>query len=242
MIRTRSYRWLRDNDPCYRNDTVGFYALSRYADVLEASQQPLALQLGRGHDDRDARHPGDAPHDDLHGSARPRRAAQAREPGVHAARDQRSRAVRAHDCDRMPGAARRERRRRLRGGVLGDPAHERDHGAARSAGRRPQRPPALDGRDARPSRRAAVRPRSRDRGDGQDRRVLAGTARRQARAPRRRLRLQVVRSRDHRRRRRGEAAHRSRGDRLRVADRLRGDRDPHEAARQRGGALPPQSR
>src|SRR5204863_9418247 len=35
------YRELRDNAPCYRNEKVGFYALSRYQDVLEASQQPL---------------------------------------------------------------------------------------------------------------------------------------------------------------------------------------------------------
>lgn len=35
------YRWLRDNEPCYRNDKLGFYALSRYADVLDASQLPL---------------------------------------------------------------------------------------------------------------------------------------------------------------------------------------------------------
>ena len=42
------YRWLRDNDPCYRNDSVGFYALSRYADVLEASQQPLLYSSAEG--------------------------------------------------------------------------------------------------------------------------------------------------------------------------------------------------
>src|SRR3954452_12495587 len=43
-----TYRWLRDNDPCYRNDDVGFYALSRYADVLEASQQPLLYSSAEG--------------------------------------------------------------------------------------------------------------------------------------------------------------------------------------------------
>jgi cytochrome P450 len=42
------YRWLRDNAPCYRNDAVGFYALSRYADVLEASQQPLLYSSAEG--------------------------------------------------------------------------------------------------------------------------------------------------------------------------------------------------
>ena len=42
------YRWLRDNEPCYRNDRLGFYALSRYADVLEASQQPLLYSSAEG--------------------------------------------------------------------------------------------------------------------------------------------------------------------------------------------------
>src|SRR3954447_9443423 len=43
-----TYRWLRDNAPCYRNDAVGFYALSRYADVLAASQQPLLYSSAEG--------------------------------------------------------------------------------------------------------------------------------------------------------------------------------------------------
>src|SRR5258706_11918168 len=42
------YRWLRDDAPCYRNDEVGFYALSRYADVIEASQQPLLYSSAEG--------------------------------------------------------------------------------------------------------------------------------------------------------------------------------------------------
>jgi cytochrome P450 len=42
------YRSLRDNHPCYRNDEVGFFALSRYADVLEASQQPLLYSSAEG--------------------------------------------------------------------------------------------------------------------------------------------------------------------------------------------------
>jgi len=42
------YRALRDHDPCYRNDEVGFYALSRYADVLDASQQPLLYSSAEG--------------------------------------------------------------------------------------------------------------------------------------------------------------------------------------------------
>ena len=31
------YRWLRADEPCYLNEKQGWYALSRYADVLEAS-------------------------------------------------------------------------------------------------------------------------------------------------------------------------------------------------------------
>jgi cytochrome P450 len=42
------YRWLRDNAPCYRNEKVGFYALSRYADVVEASQHPLLYSSADG--------------------------------------------------------------------------------------------------------------------------------------------------------------------------------------------------
>ena len=43
-----TYRWLRDNEPCYRNENLGFYALSRYADVLDASQQPLLYSSADG--------------------------------------------------------------------------------------------------------------------------------------------------------------------------------------------------
>src|SRR5437660_10679858 len=42
------YRRLRDHDPCYRNEKLGFFALSRYADVLEASQQPLLYSSAEG--------------------------------------------------------------------------------------------------------------------------------------------------------------------------------------------------
>ncbi len=47
-IRIPTYRWLRDNEPCYRNEKLGFYALSRYADVLDASQQPLLYSSAEG--------------------------------------------------------------------------------------------------------------------------------------------------------------------------------------------------
>jgi cytochrome P450 len=42
------YRWLRDHAPCYRNEDQGWYALSRYADVHEASQQPLLYSSAEG--------------------------------------------------------------------------------------------------------------------------------------------------------------------------------------------------
>jgi cytochrome P450 len=42
------YRWLRDHAPCYRNERQGWYALSRYADVHEASQQPLLYSSAEG--------------------------------------------------------------------------------------------------------------------------------------------------------------------------------------------------
>jgi cytochrome P450 len=43
-----TYRWLRDNAPVYRNERLGFYALSRYADVLEGSQQPVLYSSAEG--------------------------------------------------------------------------------------------------------------------------------------------------------------------------------------------------
>src|SRR5262245_4423244 len=41
------YRWMRDHAPVYRNPD-GWYALSRYDDVLAASQQPLAFSSAKG--------------------------------------------------------------------------------------------------------------------------------------------------------------------------------------------------
>ncbi len=42
-----TYAWLRDHAPVYRS-ADGWYALSRYADVLEASQQPLLYSSAEG--------------------------------------------------------------------------------------------------------------------------------------------------------------------------------------------------
>jgi cytochrome P450 len=43
-----TYQWLRDNDPCYFNDQQGWYALSRYTDVMDASQLPLLYSSADG--------------------------------------------------------------------------------------------------------------------------------------------------------------------------------------------------
>src|SRR5581483_6969160 len=43
-----TYRRLRDEAPCYFNEAQDWYALSRYDDVLEASQQPLLYSSAEG--------------------------------------------------------------------------------------------------------------------------------------------------------------------------------------------------
>jgi cytochrome P450 len=42
------YRWLRDEAPVYHNEHVGFWALSRYDDVLAASVDPQTYLSGHG--------------------------------------------------------------------------------------------------------------------------------------------------------------------------------------------------
>ena len=42
------YRWLRDEAPCYHNADLDFYALTRYEDVVEASQQPRTYSSEEG--------------------------------------------------------------------------------------------------------------------------------------------------------------------------------------------------
>ena len=42
------YRWLREEAPCYYNEELDFFALSRYDDVLAASQQPLLFSSAEG--------------------------------------------------------------------------------------------------------------------------------------------------------------------------------------------------
>jgi cytochrome P450 len=42
------YRALRDESPCYYNADLDFYALTRYADVVDASQQPMLFSSAEG--------------------------------------------------------------------------------------------------------------------------------------------------------------------------------------------------
>jgi cytochrome P450 len=42
------YRRLRDEAPCFYNEALEFYALTRYADVVEASQQPARYSSAEG--------------------------------------------------------------------------------------------------------------------------------------------------------------------------------------------------
>ncbi len=78
------WRRLRDEQPVYRNDRHGFYALSRYADVEAAHRDPTTYSSAPRHRARDHDRAADAVgDDDLPRSARPHAAALAREPGVH---------------------------------------------------------------------------------------------------------------------------------------------------------------
>ena len=43
-----TWRWLRDESPLYRNDRLGFYALSRYDDVLDALLDWQTYSSARG--------------------------------------------------------------------------------------------------------------------------------------------------------------------------------------------------
>jgi len=42
------YRWLRDEAPVYRNDKIGFWALSRYDDCIEAHRDVATYTSTRG--------------------------------------------------------------------------------------------------------------------------------------------------------------------------------------------------
>ena len=42
------YRWLRDEAPVYHNEEIGFYALSRFDDVLAAHLDPATFVSGHG--------------------------------------------------------------------------------------------------------------------------------------------------------------------------------------------------
>ena len=106
-----TYRRLRDEAPCYHSERYGFWALSRYDDVVVAhrnwqtftSTKGITLdQLAR----RGHRLAGDGL-DHLHGPAGPRTAAPHGEPGVHAEGRRGPRAHGAHAHHEVPGPARR---------------------------------------------------------------------------------------------------------------------------------------
>ena len=202
-IRTRPTAGCATTRPATATTTVGFYALSRYADVLEASQQPLLYSSAEGTTIEMLDTHGAAAHDDLHGPARARRAPQAREPRVHAARDQRPRAVRA----RRPRSTCLDPLVEAGGGdfveefsailpmnvimeLLGVPAADRNqlrHWMDATLDRL-EEPPYI--------------PDHAIEAMGKTGEYWAVAARRQARASRRRLRLEAVRGGDGRRRRR----------------------------------------
>ena len=107
-IRSRVYRALRDEAPCYRNDELGFWALSRYDDVVAALHDPdtycsrfgITLEDGNPLPMMLTTDPPDA-----HGDA------AAREPGVHPATHRRARGRRSARSRRsyLDAIARRRR-------------------------------------------------------------------------------------------------------------------------------------
>ena len=42
------YQWLRDESPVYHNEEIGFWALSRFDDVLAAHLDPATFVSGHG--------------------------------------------------------------------------------------------------------------------------------------------------------------------------------------------------
>ena len=42
------YRWLRDEEPCYHNEELGFWAVSRYDDCIEVSRDVGAFTSTHG--------------------------------------------------------------------------------------------------------------------------------------------------------------------------------------------------
>ena len=87
---TEMYRRLRDEAPVYFNEQYGFYALSRFADVVAAHRDWQGRSRARTAIDlstlsKDPRGDPGLGHDHHDGPARARPVARAGEPGVHAA-------------------------------------------------------------------------------------------------------------------------------------------------------------
>ena len=68
-----TYGWLRDHAPVYHNDQYGFWALSRYDEVVAADRSA----------DRPRRDPGRSAQEDPRRSRRSRRGASSASPATH---------------------------------------------------------------------------------------------------------------------------------------------------------------
>ena len=86
-----AWRRLRDEAPVYHNERFGFWALSRFSDVLAASLDTETFSSARGITLDTIGDPIPLPDDDHDGSAPPRRLPEGRQPGLHAAPDRRPR-------------------------------------------------------------------------------------------------------------------------------------------------------
>ena len=82
-----TYRQLRDQAPVYFSEQYGFYALSRYDDVLRAHRDPVVLSSAHGVRLWDLLNPEFVEPVEHYrdGRARTHSAAQISEPGFHAA-------------------------------------------------------------------------------------------------------------------------------------------------------------
>ena len=161
---TEMYRRLRDEAPVYFSEQYGFYALSRFADVLAAHRDWEGFSSAHGielfslsKDPEEIRELPAAHHD---GPARARPLPGAGQPGVHAARRHRARADDPRGHLRLPRSVERRervrRRRRLLGAVpgRGHLAHAR-----RARGRTPADPPLARPRACTASRARSIRAR-----------------------------------------------------------------------------------
>ncbi len=139
-----TYGWLRDHAPVYHNDQYGFWALSRYDDVVAAHRDWKVFSSTPRGDHRSTHRPsarhGQRQHH-LPRSARARAASSAGEPGLHPEGRRRPRTADSRHRRRLPRRDRRRRRVRRRGrprravpgrGDLRDPRRSRRATGSRS--------------------------------------------------------------------------------------------------------------